>query len=347
MFQKVYAVFFSPTGNTKVLTETLAEQLAVSYDVPCEVIDFTRLQARTVPENTERVPSGTDWTQFSHQDTFSPDDLVVCGMPTYAGKLPNKILPFVRSGFAGNGAAAAALVTFGNRSFDNALAELCACLNEGGFATIGAAAFAAQHAFAWDEKAPAFRKVYNQYLEHETADVFAEKDPTAAAGTADMMTEDRQAGMPGFGRPDPRDFNELKAFGKAIQKKITEWSAVPGNRTELSEAKSQSIFVPGKADAPYYTPTGLDGTPENFLKAKPKTDWERCNGCGTCAAVCPMGSIAGRDGRWETTGICIKCHACVKACPEGAKYFDDEAYLSHRAMLVRDYTKRCEPCWFV
>ena len=347
MFQKVYAVYFSPTGNTKVLTETLAEQLAVSYDVPCEVIDFTRPQARTVPENAGGAVAETDGNQFSQQYTFTPDDLVVFGMPTYAGKLPNKLLPFVKSGFAGNDAAAAALVTFGNRSFDNALAELCACLKADGFRTIGAGAFAAQHAFAWDEKAPAFRERYRQYLEHEAADVSAGKVQAADAGTADMRTEDRQAVMPGFGRPDPRDFNELKAFGKAILKKITEESAISGNGTALSETERQSVSVPGAADAPYYTPHGLDGKPKNFLKAKPVTDPGRCTGCGTCAAVCPMGSVAESGGRWETTGICIKCHACVKACPEGAKYFDDTAYFSHRAMLVRDYIRRREPLWSV
>ena len=344
MFQKVYAVYFSPTGNTKVLTETLAEQLAVSYDVPCEVIDFTRLQARTDGENTSTGPDGN---AFSHQYKFGQDDLVVFGMPTYAGKLPNKLLPFVKSGFAGNGAAAAALVTFGNRSFDNALAELCACLKADGFLTVGAGAFAAQHAFAWDEKAPAFREVYRQYIEHDTAGIFAGNDQAAPAGTAGMRTEDKQTVMPGSGRPDQRDLNELKAFGKAILKKITEWSAVSGNRTAFSEAGCQSVSVPGAADAPYYIPYGLDGQPKNFLKAKPVTDPERCTGCGTCAAVCPMGSVAGRDGRWETTGICIKCHACVKACPEGARYFDDAAYLSHRAMLVRDYNRRREPFWTV
>ena len=347
MFQKVYAVYFSPTGNTKVLTETLAEQLAVSYDVPCEVIDFTRPQARTAPENTGRVPAGTDGNRFSQQYTFTPDDLVVFGMPTYAGKLPNKILPFVKSGFAGNGAATVALVTFGNRSFDHALAELCACLKADGFRTIGAGAFAAQHAFAWDEKAPAFREVYRQYLEHEKADVFAGKAQAAAAGTEDLRTEDRRTALPGSGRPDQRDLNELKAFGKAILKKITEGSAIPGNDTALSETERQSVSVPGAADAPYYIPYGLDGKPKNFLKAKPVTDPGRCTGCGTCAAVCPMGSITERDGRRETTGICIKCHACVKACPEGARYFDDAAYLSHRAMLVRDYNRRREPFWTV
>ena len=60
-----------------------------------------------------------------------------------------------------------------------------------------------------------------------------------------------------------------------------------------------------------------------------------------CAALCPMGSIS-RDDPAEVTGVCIKCHACVRNCPTGAKYFDDEAFLSHKAMLERDYTRRAD-----
>ena len=44
------------------------------------------------------------------------------------------------------------------------------------------------------------------------------------------------------------------------------------------------------------------------------------------------------------SGICIKCHACVRRCPAQAKYFDDPALLSHIAMLQSSYAapKHCE-----
>ena len=126
---QVYAVYFSATGNTRKVTTTLANALAVSFDVPLEVRDFTLPAAR------------------EEAYEFAAGDLVVFGMPTYAGKLPNKLLDFVKSGFHGNGALAVPVVTFGNRSFDNSLAELCACLEGDGFHTIGAGAFACRHAF--------------------------------------------------------------------------------------------------------------------------------------------------------------------------------------------------------
>ena len=116
----VYAVYFSATGNTRKVVTTLANAIAQTLEIPLEVVDFTLPAAR----------------EGSY--AFSPDDLVIFGMPTYAGKLPNKLLPYVQSGFAGNGALAVPVVTFGNRSFDNALAELSATLEQDGFHTIAA-----------------------------------------------------------------------------------------------------------------------------------------------------------------------------------------------------------------
>ena len=117
-------------------------------------------------------------------------------------------------------------------------------------------------------------------------------------------------------------------------------SAVVGRIVRMTEYPAP-VTVDGDADAPYYRPLGLDGEPKVFLKAKPKTDLEKCIHCGVCASLCPMGSI-NPDNVTEVVGVCIKCHSCVRNCPMGAKYFDDPAFLSHRAMLERDYTRRAE-----
>ena len=49
----------------------------------------------------------------------------------------------------------------------------------------------------------------------------------------------------------------------------------------------------------------------------------------------------------QVRGICIKCCACVKKCPSGAKYFDDPGYLFHQHELEDVYTRRAENEWFV
>lgn len=123
------------------------------------------------------------------------------------------------------------------------------------------------------------------------------------------------------GRPRAEDLEALTAFVREQLKRFK-------NQEKFSPVKVSGNNPPG----PYYTPLGTDGLPAKFLKAKPKTDTNRCMHCGKCAAVCSMGSVSQEDFS-EIKGICIKCQACVKNCPVNAKYFDDPAFLSHVAML--------------
>ena len=52
-----------------------------------------------------------------------------------------------------------------------------------------------------------------------------------------------------------------------------------------------------------------------------------------------MGSIDPNDVS-NVVGKCIKCCACVKKCPTGAKYFDHEGYLYHQHELEEVYGVR-------
>lgn len=126
--EKIWTICYSATGNTERTVKTLAEELAAKLGCPMEQLSFTKPMER------------------SREYYFKATDLVVVGSPVYAGKLPNKILPDYQKHIHGNGTLAVPVVTFGNRSYDNALAELCALLEENGFHTVAAGAFAAQHA---------------------------------------------------------------------------------------------------------------------------------------------------------------------------------------------------------
>lgn len=127
--QQVHAVYWSATGNTRKVTETLAKTLAEALGVPMDAADFT------LPKARERG--------FS----FGSGDCVVVGVPTYAGKVPNKLLPYIQEQIRADGALAVPVVTFGNRAFDNSLAELSAVLEQNGFHTVAGGAFACRHAF--------------------------------------------------------------------------------------------------------------------------------------------------------------------------------------------------------
>ena len=266
-FKTVWAVYYSGSGSTRRLLRGMAEAAGEALMLPVRELDYSRPEAR------------------EKSYCFTETDLVFWGSPTYAGRLPNVLLPFLRGNFAGGGAAAVAVVLYGNRSYDDALKELCEVLTGNGFLAASGAAVTAEHAFA-------------PVLAHGRPNA---EDRAAAAEFA------RKTALTLRGREHP----------------------IP-------------VTVPGREPiGAYYTPLGLDGEPARFLKAKPKTDPEQCTRCGLCAAVCPMGSIP-REEPTECTGICIKCQGCIRECPAGAKYFDDEAFLSHRAMLEQNYIRRRE-----
>lgn len=143
------------------------------------------------------------------------------------------------------------------------------------------------------------------------------------AGAAAYVSRHAFSHKIGAGRPDQRDFAQLEEFSVKIAEKVR------------SQDKLAPLPVSREPLGPYYTPLKEDGTPARFLKARPLTDPQKCRSCGLCPRVCPMGSIDRES--FLAQGLCIKCQACVRKCPAGAKYFDDPDFLSHVAMLERDY----------
>ena len=118
--RNIWLVYFSPTGNTEKIAEAVARGCAESGG------QFEKLCRRdiTLPPEREKTLS------------FCGEDLVVFAMPTYAGRLPNKIMPFVRDRVQGEGALAVPVVTYGNRSADDSLMELNLLLRVNGFRTL-------------------------------------------------------------------------------------------------------------------------------------------------------------------------------------------------------------------
>ena len=50
---------------------------------------------------------------------------------------------------------------------------------------------------------------------------------------------------------------------------------------------------------------------------------DKCNGCGICAELCPVGNIAMVDDRPSWQHRCEKCLSCIQWCPQEAIQFKD------------------------
>ena len=127
--QKVWAVYFSGTGTTEKTVRRIASSLAAAFSAPLEAVDFTAPAVR------------------KEALTFGPDDLVVLGTPTYAGRVPNVLLPYLTEQIRGAATPAVPVVLFGNRDFDDSLMELRTIMTANGFVPVAAAAFVGSTAF--------------------------------------------------------------------------------------------------------------------------------------------------------------------------------------------------------
>ncbi len=128
---RIYAAFFSPTGGTQGIVETLTEAIRRQLDVEVIYLNLTPPAAR------------------SQIYSFQEEDLLILGVPVYAGRVPNKILPDLEKCIEGSGRTPVIPVTvYGNRDHGEALRELCLLAEAKGCLSVGAAALVARHAFS-------------------------------------------------------------------------------------------------------------------------------------------------------------------------------------------------------
>lgn len=264
---EVFALFISPTHNTEKAVRALASGIA-------KVVSGNDYYAINLTAADSRVGD------FD----FAEGDIVIVGSPVYAGRVPNKLMPYYRDCVFGNGAMGIALVTYGNRAYDDALKELGAIMVTNDFDLINAFAVPAEHSF-----------------------------------TSELAT----------GRPNDDDLNYLFDYGVKIGTAIKEGQIRPLDLNDIPGNKPE--------DMAYYVPKKEDNNPASFLKAMPVTDADKCTGCGECKSICPMGCY--EKSVTQPEGICIKCQGCIKACPEGAKRFDNEDFRGHQENLRSNYAK--------
>ncbi len=123
---QIKLIYFSPTGTTQKVLESIAEGIT-SEDV--EHINLT-------------LPEGV-------RQTIPPfsDELVIIGAPVYGGRLPVDAINRFKQ-LKASKTLAILVVVYGNREFEDALLELKILATELGFNPIAGGAFIGEHSFA-------------------------------------------------------------------------------------------------------------------------------------------------------------------------------------------------------
>lgn len=118
---KITGIYFSATYTTKRVVEAVAKKLSnelKAYDI-----------TNDVATETVEIPA---------------DELVLVGVPVYAGRVPAMAAERLRR-FKGDNTPVVVVAVYGNRHYDDAVLELHDIMTEQGFRTVSAGAFIAQH----------------------------------------------------------------------------------------------------------------------------------------------------------------------------------------------------------
>lgn len=121
--EKICALYFSPTGGTRVVTRQIASALS------------------------DDVYEDRDITVSAPTLSFGPGDVVVVGVPVFGGRVP-AVAAERLTALTGHGTPAVLLAVYGNRAFEDTLLELSDLLTRRGFRPIVAGAFIARHSIA-------------------------------------------------------------------------------------------------------------------------------------------------------------------------------------------------------
>ena len=123
--KKCHTLFFSPTGTTKKIVT------GISKGTGLEVVEYNLTHVNQLPS----IP------------VFSKNELVVIGLPVYVGRIPPVIIDTLAL-ITGKETPCVLVGVYGNRAFEDMLAELEDITRENGLLPVAAAAFIGEHSFS-------------------------------------------------------------------------------------------------------------------------------------------------------------------------------------------------------
>ena len=118
-----------------------------------------------------------------------------------------------------------------------------------------------------------------------------------------------------YGRPTAVDEDAARDFGMQIMEKIK------------SDEAATDVAVKGNRPYREYTP----------LPIRPYGT-SKCNDCGTCVKLCPVGAIPKNSPRKTDKAACIVCTRCIHVCPQKARKFSP----INSFMAARMLKKKCK-----
>lgn len=122
---KVTEIIFSPTGGTQKVSRIVGEHLSGEIST----IDL--------------CAANKDFSEY----VIPEDSLVLISMPSYGGRIPAVASERLKS-ISGNGARCVLICVYGNRAYEDTLAEMEDAAKECGFRVVGAIAAVAEHSIA-------------------------------------------------------------------------------------------------------------------------------------------------------------------------------------------------------
>ena len=115
-------IIFSPTGGTEKVSHIISRQWS---------------------EGSVKIDLSDSKTDFSRYD-INKEDQVLVAMPSFGGRAPSVAIERLKK-IAGNGARCTLVCVYGNRAYEDTLAEMEDAAKECGFRVVAAIAAVAQH----------------------------------------------------------------------------------------------------------------------------------------------------------------------------------------------------------